>query len=121
MEREESERYRDILNNKLTDLSTQITTITGVKITANAAGLDIIITKIKDIVNENSMLKGKLVTSSEGLSRNESENKANRETIQRLVNEINKFEKDAASFKLSNDQIKAVCFFVHFMNSKCLI
>ena len=108
MEREESERYRDILNNKLTDLAGKITKITGVKINANAAGLDTIIAKINDIVNENSMLKGRLVTTSDSLTQNESENKANRETIQRLVNEINKFEKDAANLKLSSDHIKAV-------------
>lgn len=54
------------------------------------------------------MLKGKLMTSQESFTHIESENKANRETIQRLVNEINKFEKDSVQNKLLFEQIKAV-------------
>jgi chromosome segregation ATPase len=109
-EREEAERKTDILHNKLNELATQITTITGIQIQGTVTGLDTLIQKISDIVNENSMVKGKLMTTSEHLSANESENKANRETIQRLVNEINKFEKDAANTKVAMDHLKAVCF-----------
>jgi hypothetical protein len=54
------------------------------------------------------MIKGKLMTTTESLNSNVSENKANRETIQRLVNEINKFEKDATNTKLDVDKFKAV-------------
>jgi len=56
------------------------------------------------------MVKGKQMTTTERLNTIESENKANRETIQRLVNEINKFEKDAANTKVAMDHLKAVCF-----------
>lgn len=107
MEREEAERKMDTLNNKLSELTTTITTITGITITSNIAGLDVLITKVNEIVNENSMLKGKLVTTTENLTHHESENKANRETIQRLVNELNKIEKDITNEKLSRDAIKA--------------
>lgn len=48
------------------------------------------------------------MTSQESFTHIESENKANRETIQRLVNEINKFEKDSVQNKLLFEQIKAV-------------
>lgn len=106
-EREDAERKTDILHNKLNELATQITTITGIHIQGTVSGLDTLIQKISDIVNENSMVKGKLMTTSEHLSANESENKANRETIQRLVNEINKFEKDAANTKVATDHLKA--------------
>jgi chromosome segregation ATPase len=111
IEREEAERKTDMIHNKLNELATLVTTITGVQIQGSATGLDILIQKITDIVNENSMVKGKLMTTTEHLTTNESENKANRETIQRLVNEINKFEKDAAHTKVAMDQLKAVILF----------
>lgn len=107
IEREEAERKTDMLHNKLNELATQVTTITGIQIQSSTHGLEILIQKITDIVNENSMVKGKLMTTTEYLTTNESENKANRETIQRLVNEINKFEKDAANTKIGMDNLKA--------------
>lgn len=58
------------------------------------------------------MLKGKLMTTQETLTQVESENKANRETIQRLVNELNKFEKDSVQNKLTFESIKAVIIFI---------
>lgn len=54
------------------------------------------------------MVKGKYVTTTEKLAASEAEAKANRETIQRLVNEINKFEKDSVSTKLLVDTLKGV-------------
>jgi hypothetical protein len=45
------------------------------------------------IVDELTMIKSKLMTTEISLETNQSENKANRVTIQRLVNEINRFEK----------------------------
>lgn len=107
MEREEAERKTETLYNKLNELASKITTITGIQITTNVSGVDILITKISDIVNESSMLKGKLMTTQETLTQVESENKANRETIQRLVNELNKFEKDSVQNKLTFESIKA--------------
>jgi ribosomal protein S7 len=50
------------------------------------------------------------MTTTDSLTNNEAENKANRETIQRLVNEINKFEKDAMNIKIVSDTLKAVCY-----------
>ena len=57
------------------------------------------------------MMKGKYMTTSEQLNQSDAENKANRETIQRLVNELNKCEKDAASTKVVIDTLKAVIYF----------
>ncbi len=48
------------------------------------------------------------MTSTEKLTQSDAETKANRETIQRLVNEMNKFEKDSVSTKVLVDTLKAV-------------
>ena len=64
--------------------------------------------QITEIVNETTMMKGKLLTTSDNLSHNEAENRANRETIQRLVNELNKLEKDTVNTKVASDTLKAV-------------
>lgn len=61
-------------------------------------------------MNESAMMKGKLMTSHENFTHLEAENKANRETIQRLVNELNKFEKDSVNNKLAFESLKAVRF-----------
>lgn len=52
------------------------------------------------------------MTVTEHLTSVESENKANRETIQRLVGEISKIEKDAGNSKVLSDQLKAVSYFL---------
>jgi hypothetical protein len=136
MEREEAERKTETLYNKLNELASKITTITGIQITSNVSGVELLITKvsylikyflprisinkksnmfttkinkkISEIVNESAMMKGKLMTKDEKLTQIEAENKANRETIQRLVNELNKFEKDSVNNKLAFESLKAV-------------
>ena len=109
MEREEAERKTEIMNNKFTELTTKVTSITGVSLSGSQTfNLDTLIQKITDVINENSMIKGKLMTTTENLTSNESENKANRETIQRLVNELNKCEKDTMNARISSDNLKAV-------------
>lgn len=60
------------------------------------------------------MVKGKFMTQTEKLTQTESEIKANRETIQRLVNEMNKFEKDSVSTKVLIDTLKAVSDFIFY-------
>lgn len=107
VEREEAERKIELINNKLKEVADKVTEITGVEITANVEGLNILISKITSIVDDNTMIKGKLMTISDALTTNESENKANRETITRLVGEINKFEKSAADHTVIVDNLKA--------------
>ncbi len=48
------------------------------------------------------------MTNSEKLSSLETEAKANRETIQRLVNELSKIEKDSVNNKILIDTLKGV-------------
>ena len=57
------------------------------------------------------MIKGKFMTTTEKLTTCEAEAKANRETIQRLVKELNKFEKDSVGSKIIVDTLKAVSTF----------
>ncbi len=97
-----------MINNKLNELANQVTEITGTKIVSSVAGLELLIKKISEIVDESTMIKGKLMTTTEGFNTNVAENKANRETITRLVNEINKFEKDSANTKVDVDKLRAV-------------
>jgi hypothetical protein len=111
MEREEAERKVQTIASKLNELAINITTITGVEITSNVDGIETLIKKFNDIVTESNTLKGKLMTTTEHLTSIEAENKANRETIQRLVNEISKFEKETTNSRISVDTLKAVCFF----------
>jgi chromosome segregation ATPase len=108
MDREEAERKTDSVNNKLIELSTKITTITGFEINPCVDSLDILVCKINEISDENSMLKGRLMTMSEKFSGQESENISNRETIQRLVNELSRLEKDSLTFTTEKDKIRAV-------------
>lgn len=48
MEREEAERKTETLYNKLNELASKITTITGIQITTNVSGVEILITKVRD-------------------------------------------------------------------------
>lgn len=106
-QREEAERKTELIHNKLNELALKVTTITGTDIPNTAAGLDVLISKINDFVNENSNLKGRLVTTTDKLNETDAEAKANRETITRLVNELNKFEKETVNNKLVVETLKA--------------
>lgn len=106
-EREDAERKTELMNAKLSELATQVSTITGTHVDSSIEGLSVLITKISSIVDECTMVKGKLMTTTDSLSSNESENKANRETITRLVGEINKFEKAVADHTVVVDNLKA--------------
>ncbi|XP_067938606.1 coiled-coil domain-containing protein 170-like [Watersipora subatra] len=55
--------------------------------------------KIQEMVSENTMLKGRLCTLQEALSNSELESKASRETINRLVAEVNNEQSMAGKFK----------------------
>ena len=60
--REDAERKTDLINNKLTELAGQVSSITGVAITNNVEGLVLLIKSITKIVDESTMMKGKLMT-----------------------------------------------------------
>jgi hypothetical protein len=56
------------------------------------------------------MLKGKLLTTTDSLTHSEADAKANRETITRIVADLNKLEKEAMNSKIAGDNLKAVSF-----------
>jgi wobble nucleotide-excising tRNase len=66
------------------------------------------------------MVKGKYMTTNEKLSSLETEAKANRETIQRLVNELSKIEKDSVNNRVLIDTLKGVCGVLIFLTMKNL-
>lgn len=63
-----------------------------------------------DLVQENALLKGKIVTLNETLNSTELESKASRETIMRLVSEVGKEQKVATRFTSEVDNLRLVGF-----------
>lgn len=55
------------------------------------------------------MLKGRLCTAQETLANSEMESKASRETINRLVSEVNSEQSVASKFKQELEHINRVC------------
>lgn len=64
--------------------------------------------QIKEVLNENLTLKGKIATLEESLSSTELESKAGRETIQRLVNELDREQKTYLSNATHVEKLKLV-------------
>lgn len=68
--------------------------------------MDDLTRNITDIVQENALLKGKIVTLKEALSSTELETKASRETIMRLVSEVGKEQKVATKYTSELDRLR---------------
>ncbi|XP_053565242.1 coiled-coil domain-containing protein 170 [Bombina bombina] len=66
---------------------------------------EILISKVSELYKENVGLKGRIGTLEETVNVHETEAKASRETIMRLVSEVNKEQKKAASFKQQIDNL----------------
>lgn len=60
------------------------------------------------MVSENTMLKGRLCTVQETLSTSELESKASRETINRLVSEVNHEQSIVSKYKQEMDHLQRV-------------
>ncbi|XP_073750196.1 coiled-coil domain-containing protein 170 isoform X4 [Callorhinus ursinus] len=72
-----------------------------------------LILKLRELCEENAFVKGQIVTLEETINVHEMEAKASRETITRLVSEVNREQKKAASCteekdKLNQDLLRAV-------------
>ncbi|OWF37113.1 coiled-coil domain-containing protein 170-like [Mizuhopecten yessoensis] len=65
-----------------------------------------IVRRLTDLVQENAILKGKIVTMSECLNSTELETKASRETIMRLVSEVGKEQKVATRYTSEIDNLR---------------
>ncbi|KAF6021904.1 CCDC170 [Bugula neritina] len=62
--------------------------------------------KIQELVSESTMLKGRLCTVQESLANSELESKASRETINRLVSEMNKEQSLASKYKADVEHLE---------------
>ena len=60
------------------------------------------------MVSENTMLKGKMCTLQETLANSELESKASRETINRLVSEVNSEQSAITNVRQQIDQLSRV-------------
>ncbi|XP_033736128.1 coiled-coil domain-containing protein 170-like [Pecten maximus] len=87
-----SKRYEELLS--------QITSLLQVESIQSGCSLcpEDILRRLTDLVQENALLKGKIVTMSECLNSTELETKASRETIMRLVSEVGKEQKIATRY-----------------------
>ncbi|KAM8946547.1 coiled-coil domain-containing protein 170 [Pelodytes ibericus] len=66
---------------------------------------DILISKARDLYKENAELKGRVATLVETVTVHETESKASRETIMKLVKEINREQKKGSSFTQQMDNL----------------
>ena len=65
--------------------------------------------QIKDVIQECAILKGKEATRIEHMHFAETENKASRETIMRLVSESEREKKSSTRYTLEVDNMRLVC------------
>ncbi|CAH1792734.1 unnamed protein product [Owenia fusiformis] len=94
-EREIAEQDRNTWEKKYSDLVASFSSVLRVdEITGFVpASPDTMVSKLSEIVQENAILKGKMVTLQEALQNTELETKASRETIMRLVSEVGREQK----------------------------
>ncbi|XP_025105886.1 coiled-coil domain-containing protein 170-like [Pomacea canaliculata] len=80
---------------RLADLISQLSSLVYSEDASDfsSQSVDRVVRKITDLVQENALLKGKLVTLNETLASTQLESKASRETIMRLVSEMNRDQK----------------------------
>ena len=67
--------------------------------------------QLTDLVQENALLKGKLVTLSETLSNTQVESKASRETIMRLVTEMGREQKVTTRYTAEVENLRLVSWY----------
>lgn len=70
--------------------------------------LHVCVLQITDLVQENALLKGKLVTLNETLASTQLESKASRETIMRLVSEMNRDQKVTTKYTSEVENLRMV-------------
>ncbi|KAG8583464.1 hypothetical protein GDO81_008428 [Engystomops pustulosus] len=83
----------------------QISSSLGIEIMGKEDPEKIILSKASELCKENSALKGNICTLAETINVHETESKASRETIMKLVSEVNKEKKKNTSF---NQQIETL-------------
>ncbi|XP_022332635.2 coiled-coil domain-containing protein 170-like [Crassostrea virginica] len=106
-ERERAEMSHHTVEKKYTEVISQLSSIISVDEMSSATfTVEEIIRKMTDLVQENALLKGKIVTLNETVNSTELESKASRETIMRLVSEVGKEQKVATRFTSEIDNLR---------------
>ncbi|KAM3853579.1 coiled-coil domain-containing protein 170 [Vipera latastei] len=105
---EESKSYASKISREQNEFIGQLCYLLEVDIRGNEESPEHLLSKIRGMRKENDTLKGQIDTFRETVTVHEMELKANRETIMRLVSEVNKEQKKAAACsqdmeKLSDD------------------
>lgn len=89
----------------------------GVKLVIFIRQLSLLSLQLRELCKENTFVKGQIVTLEETINVHEMEAKASRETIMRLVSEVNREQKRAASCAEERDKLNQVqyvkCVCVH--------
>ncbi|XP_059161028.1 coiled-coil domain-containing protein 170-like [Physella acuta] len=85
---------------RLNELLSQIGSMlyTDDVIDTSSSSIDVVVRKLNDLIQENAMLKGKILTMNEHLNETQLETKASRETIMRLVSEVGREQKVATRY-----------------------
>ncbi|XP_060072809.1 coiled-coil domain-containing protein 170-like [Ylistrum balloti] len=105
-DREAAEVKCQSASKRYDELLTQITGLLQVESIQSALGPEDILRRLTDLVQENAILKGKIITMSECLNSTELETKASRETIMRLVSEVGKEQKCATRYTTEIDNLR---------------
>lgn len=106
-ERERTEMNFQSMEKKYSEVISQLSSIITVDEMSSATfTVEEIVRKMTDLVQENALLKGKIVTLNETLNSTELESKASRETIMRLVSEVGKEQKVATRFTSEVDNLR---------------
>ncbi|XP_046545107.1 coiled-coil domain-containing protein 170-like [Haliotis rubra] len=107
-EREASEARGDECQKRLSELQAHLSGLLRVDdlYESTPASVETIVRKLTDLMQENAMLKGKLLSLNEALNNTEMETKASRETIMRLVSEVGREQKVATRYTSEIDSIR---------------
>lgn len=106
-ERERTEMNFQSMEKKYSEVISQLSSIiTFDEMSSATFTVEEIVRKMTDLVQENALLKGKIVTLNETLNSTELESKASRETIMRLVSEVGKEQKVATRFTSEVDNLR---------------
>ncbi|XP_013406676.1 coiled-coil domain-containing protein 170 [Lingula anatina] len=107
-EREEAEQKAAAAEKKYQEIWTHIGSALGEDgiSPASSSSVDILVRKAKDIIAENAIMKGKLTSLHEALENTELETKASRETIMRLVSEVNREQNASSKYTVEMDNLR---------------
>ncbi|KAK6183719.1 hypothetical protein SNE40_011145 [Patella caerulea] len=106
-ERELAEASSMGADKKLRDLLSNISGLLRTDdLDSSQASVETVVRKLTDLMQENAMLKGKILSLNELLNNTETETKASRETIMRLVSEVGREQKVATRYSSDIENLR---------------